>query len=148
MSNIYIIILSAWLFLVTIGVLYLVFFLRNLFPYKQRGIKHAIDEVFGRQEKNNSLLSDIQKELDEEKKRGIKKLSRYGFVRFNPFERVGGEQSYCFALMDDGGAGVVMTFLFTREGMRVYMKQVENGKGKESELSQEEKKAVVKAGVM
>ncbi|PJE63289.1 hypothetical protein COU88_00310 [Candidatus Roizmanbacteria bacterium CG10_big_fil_rev_8_21_14_0_10_39_6] len=148
MSNIYITILGVWLFVVTVGVVYIVFILKNLFPYKQRGIKHAIDEVFGRQEKNKELLEGIQKELNEEKKKGVKKLSRYGFVRFNPFERLGGEQSYCFALMDEEGGGVIMTFLFTREGMRVYMKQVENGKGKESELSQEEKKAVVKAGFM
>jgi len=127
---------------------YLIFFLKNLFPHKQRGIKHALDEIFGRQEKNRAQFDHLQKELNEEKKRGVKKLARYGFVRFNPFERVGGEQSYCFALMDGAGDGVVMTFLFTREGMRVYMKQVEGGKGKESELSQEEKKAVVKAGVM
>lgn len=148
MSNIYITILGVWLFVITVGVIYIVFILRSLFPYKQRGIKHAIDEVFGRQEKNKELFEGIQKELKEEKKKGVKKLSRYGFVRFNPFERLGGEQSYCFALMDEEGGGVVMTFLFTREGMRVYMKQVENGRGKESELSQEEKKAVVKAGFM
>lgn len=148
MSNIYIIFLAAWLLIVTISMFYVIFFLRSLFPYKQRGIKHAIDEVFGQQEKNKKLFEQIQKELGEEKKKGAMKLSRYGFVRFNPFDRLGGEQSYCFALMDEKESGVVITFLFTREGMRVYMKEIEMGKGKESELSQEEKKAVVKAGVM
>ncbi len=68
-----------------------------------------------------------------------------GLVRFNPFERVGGEQSYSLALLDNKKTGVVVTFLYTHEGVRTYVKQVEGGRGKGVELSKEEENAIVQA---
>jgi hypothetical protein len=40
---------------------------------------------------------------------------------------------------------VVLTFLYTKEGVRCYVKEVEKGQGKGVDLSKEEKEAVDKA---
>lgn len=71
-----------------------------------------------------------------------KHLQRVGFVKFNPFERSGGEQSFVIALLDSNNSGIVETFMYTREGVRIYVKQVREGKSVEYELSDEEKEAI------
>jgi hypothetical protein len=63
-------------------------------------------------------------------------------IRFNPFSELGGDHSFCLALLDDRDTGVVLTGLHTRERTRFYMKDITNGKSS-LELSNEEKKALL-----
>jgi len=49
-------------------------------------------------------------------------LQRVGFLRFNPFRDTGGDQSFALALADEGGSGVVISSLHSREVTRVYAK--------------------------
>ena len=49
-------------------------------------------------------------------------LQRVGFLRFNPFRDTGGDQSFALALADEGGNGVVISSLHSREVTRVYAK--------------------------
>ncbi len=49
-------------------------------------------------------------------------LQRVGFLRFNPFRDTGGDQSFALVLADEGGNGVVMSSLHSREVTRVYAK--------------------------
>ncbi len=53
-------------------------------------------------------------------------LQHCGVVRFNPFLNTGGDQSFCIALADDNGNGVVITSLHARDGTRVYAKPLTN----------------------
>ena len=66
-------------------------------------------------------------------------------VRFNPFERSGGEQSFVLALLNNLNSGLVINFIYTREGLRTYIKKVKAGKGEKYELSEEEKEAIDKS---
>jgi hypothetical protein len=68
-------------------------------------------------------------------------LYKKGFVRYNPFGDVGGNQSFSLALIDGTGNGYVISSIHSREGTRVYAKTVEAG-GSEYNLSEEEKKAI------
>ena len=140
--------LFIWLVAITILLLYQFLSLRSLFKGRNRGIHEKIQEVFGSHEKMRAELQKQKQELTEEIERSSGHFSNVGIIRFNPFERIGGEQSYCIALLNTKGSGLVMTFLYTRDGVRVYCKDVEKGKGKEGDLSQEEKKAIVKAGIV
>lgn len=73
-------------------------------------------------------------------------LQRFGYVKFNPFnDRVGGDQSFVIALLDNKGNGFVKTFMYTRDGMRVYVKPVKDGKSEDYGLSDEEKEAIKNA---
>jgi len=49
-------------------------------------------------------------------------LQRVGFLRFNPFRDTGGDQSFALVLADEGGNGVVVSSLHSREVTRVYAK--------------------------
>ena len=103
-------------------------------------------------------LSEVLKELDEVKEK-LKQTSReltilkekskefiqrIGVIRFNPFQEVGGDQSFSIAIMDEKDNGVLLTSLYNRGGNRIYGKSLKNGQSLYP-LSDEEKKAIEEA---
>ena len=70
--------------------------------------------------------------------------TRIGFVRFNPFNDTGGDQSFCLALIDDHGSGYILSSIHARTGTRVYAKQIQAGHSSHN-LSDEESAALTKA---
>jgi hypothetical protein len=73
-------------------------------------------------------------------------LQKIGFVRYDPFEGRG-EQSFVIALLDKEDSGIVVNFIYTRDGLRVYTKKVKHGRADKYELSEEEKNAIEKSTV-
>jgi len=45
-------------------------------------------------------------------------------------------------LLNKKNCGLILNFIYTRDGLRVYTKAVKDGKGDKYQLSEEEKKAV------
>lgn len=68
-------------------------------------------------------------------------LTRVGMVRFNPFMDTGADLSFSMALLNQRANGVVLTGLWGRDEVRVYAKQIEDGKSAHV-LSQEERQAM------
>lgn len=62
-------------------------------------------------------------------------------LRFNPFEGIGGNQSFATALLDEEGNGVVFSSLYSREKVSVFAKPVKSF-ASEYELSAEERKVI------
>ena len=94
-----------------------------------------------------TLDKDIKKlaqNLEGFKKESENTFQKIGIVRFNPFEGIGGDQSFSIALLDAKNNGLVISSLYSKEGSRVFAKPVESGKSK-YQLSEEEKKALEKA---
>ena len=58
-------------------------------------------------------------------------------IRFNPFDDAGSNQSFAIAMLNDEGDGIIMSSLYARERMSVFVKPISKGKS-EFELSQEE----------
>ena len=114
-----------------------------------RSKKGSIDEILDVLLEKDTDLSKKTEELGRELKSIVNNLrfkyQKLGFVRFNPFERIGGEQSFVVALLDGENNGILLNFLYTREGIRVYPKRLEKGKSLEHELSPEEEEAIKKA---
>ncbi|HAP37815.1 hypothetical protein A2410_03580 [Candidatus Shapirobacteria bacterium RIFOXYC1_FULL_38_24] len=96
---------------------------------------------------NNSShdFSEIQKNLDQLTSQTKNSVSNIGLVRFNPFDDMGGDQSFALALLDQHKSGVIITSLHTRENTRIFAKPVKNGEGQSISLSKDEKLAIVKA---
>ncbi|MEK7495643.1 MAG: DUF4446 family protein [Patescibacteria group bacterium] len=111
--------------------------------------KHKIDEILDEllmiDKKTSQELEIVKKELREEIKVSSLHIQKVGLVRFNPFERSGGEKSFVITFLNYENSGIVINFIHTREGLRVYSKKVKNGKSEEFELSEEEKKAIEKS---
>lgn len=68
-------------------------------------------------------------------------LHKIGFVRYNPFGDVGGNQSFSLCLLDSSESGFVISSIHSRDGTRVYSKTVQRGQS-EYNLSDEERKAI------
>jgi len=86
-------------------------------------------------------LSTNVERMEGRLKRGLQRL---GLVRFNAFEGLGGEQSFAIALLDDEGAGFVLSSLQGRGESRLYAKPVEKWDSTYN-LSVEEKQAIGRA---
>lgn len=104
----------------------------------------VLENVLAQVAKNAEDITGLKKEIAN-----IRELDRYhvqkiGVVRFNPFKETGGDHSFSIAFLDETDTGVVFTGIHTRERTRIYTKAIKCGKG-EFELSEEEKKALVKA---
>lgn len=107
-------------------------------------IKKVLGKILDRSEENSKNIDGVVKRLytiEENDKRHIQKI---GLVRFNPFSELGGDHSFCLAILDNRDTGVVITGLHTRDRTRIYMKDVYKGKSG-FELSAEEKKAIASA---
>jgi hypothetical protein len=71
-------------------------------------------------------------------------LQRVGFLRFNPFRDTGGDQSFALALTDEGGNGVVISSLHSREVTRVYAKPLAAWETS-YQLTEEEQQVILRA---
>lgn len=146
LNDILLIILFGWMIVLS----YLVFRTRaHYFNLISKTKKKNIDEIL-------DLLIEKDKILDEEIEKIKKALAEFldkekthyqkvGFLRFNPFDRVGGEQSFILAILNNEDSGIVLNYLYTREGIRVYAKRVKQGKSEEYALSAEELEAIKKS---
>ncbi len=65
-------------------------------------------------------------------------------LRYNPFESIGGDQSFILTILDQNNSGVLVSSLHNRDITRVYAKPIKNGQGDNITLSKEEKLAIVK----
>jgi len=89
-------------------------------------------------------IENLSQEIERLKKENKFSVQKVGIIRFNPFQEVGGDQSFSVALLDANNDGFVITSLYTRTENRVYGKPIKAGKS-EYILSEEEKKAIEKA---
>jgi len=110
-------------------------------------IKDFKDILLKQKDRNNELEEKISeafskiKDLEDICKITIQKI---GVVRFNPFNDMGGNQSFIIAMLDGGNNGFVISSLFVNEGNRIYTKTVKSGKS-DYTLSKEELEAIDKA---
>ena len=110
-------------------------------------IKDFKDIFLSQKDKNDRLEKDLQeaflriKELEDIAKITIQKTA---VVRFNPFNELGGNQSFVIALLDAKNNGFVISSLFVKEGNRVYSKSIKAGKSDHA-LSNEEVEAINQA---
>jgi hypothetical protein len=98
----------------------------------------------GRINQHDRHLSELDMGLDGLDRTLQTAIQRVGLVRFNPFEDVGGDQSFAIALLDQHGNGLVLSSLHNRAETRVYAKPVQGGRS-EYTLSAEEQQALAQA---
>lgn len=115
----------------------------------KRTRKTNLDEILDVIIKNDEMFDQDIKGLEKavEKITGDMRFhyQKMGFMRFNPFDRVAGDQSFVISLLDGESNGLLLNFLYTRDGVRIYAKRVKNGTSAEYDLSTEEKEVIKKA---
>lgn len=94
------------------------------------------------------LILTKYRHLSPENKEGVQiseGIEKIKLVRFNPFDDVGGDQSFILVLLNKENSGILLTSLHHRSFTRIYAKSIKNGQGDNITLSKEEKSAILKA---
>ena len=100
-------------------------------------------------------LEQLLKEIDEARDRevvlakniknlaidNLKNIQKSSLLRYNPYQDVGGDQSFTLAMLNGVDTGIILTSLHTRAGTRVYSKVVVKGKS-DIQLSKEEEQVL------
>ena len=108
-------------------------------------LTEVLDKILGDLKLSSEQIDILVKRGEEQKKEGLTHIQKVGLIRFNPFEEVGGDQSFVLVLLNGENDGLVLTSLTSRTGTRWYAKKVSKGEGIEHELSKEEKEALRQA---
>ncbi len=89
-------------------------------------------------EREHTLVRGALAEVDI---RLRKKIDGVRIHRFNPFQGVGGNQSFASAFLDEEKNGVVISTLYSRERVSVFAKPIKKG-ASEFELTEEEQRVL------
>jgi hypothetical protein len=111
----------------------------------KENLMQVLQEHFSRIEGLEQTAEVIKKDIEGIKGEDLTHIQRVGLIRFNPFDEVGGNQSFALALLNDHGDGVVISSLHSRETTRLYGKPVKNFAESGFDFSDEEKQAVADA---
>ncbi len=137
--------ISIWLLVISL------FFYRfyNLFNKLTKGVaeddlKKVLEKILIQGELEKKEIEEIKRRVQFLEQDGQNHVQKIGLIRFNPFKELGGDHSFCLAILNGEDSGVVITGLHTRDRTRVYMKAIKNGKS-QLDLSAEEKKAIESA---
>ena len=84
------------------------------------------------------LLKQNVKDIDA---RLLKAIQKVGYIRFDAFPDVGGEQSFALAILDHNQNGVIITSLVGRSDCRTYCKPIAAGTCSR-QLTKEEVRAI------
>lgn len=68
-------------------------------------------------------------------------FQKIGIVKYDAFKQMGGQLSFCLALLDENNNGFIMNSVHSSEGCYSYTKEIRNGESDIS-LGAEEKKAL------
>ncbi|MBL7150842.1 DUF4446 family protein [Candidatus Microgenomates bacterium] len=138
--------LAVWL----LGVSF--FLYRNISHYnrllgkgEKKNLKEILEKLLKEIEASKKEIQALKTKTAEIEKDALFHIQKIGFLKFNPFKNIGGEQSFILSLLDKKGSGVLVTSLHDRETTRWYVKMVKNGKGVNYQLSKEEKEVIRKA---
>lgn len=131
-----------WNALLTAFLIWVILFFRKLSKKVGKGnLIKVLDKVLDLQDKAGKDIKSLEKEIEEIWKESEDCVQKKALVRFNPFNEVGGDQSFSLVMLDKKDAGFVFTGLHSRERTRIYVKNIKEGKSK-IDLSKEEKKAL------
>lgn len=80
----------------------------------------ALDKVDSKQAENASALKHLQKLYD-------RSLTKYGIVKYDAFEDVGGKMSFALAMLDKESNGFVLNAIHSRDNCYLYIKEIVKG---------------------
>lgn len=111
---------------------------------KAENLQNVLAEIQNEMRQRAEKEKEIDSFLGNVEKRLGRSVQYVGVVRFNPYEGVGGDQSFSIAVLDERKNGFMLTGLYGREQSRIYAKPIAGG-ASQYQLSEEEKEAIEKA---
>lgn len=113
-----------------------------MFSFNKKGKPiENIEEASKRIKDLELKIEELYSEVGKIKKENEKNIQKFGLLRYNPFNELGGDQSFSLALLDKNNNGVMVSSIFSQEKSRVFGKEIVNGKSKH-QLSNEEEEII------
>ncbi len=138
--------IAIWLALLSFFLVKTIFDWRKLTKSgKNVNFSQIIDSLAREQDLHNQQVGKIAQALSHLEQKSKANFQKMALLRFNPFEDTGGDQSFAIALLDGDNNGIVVSSLHSRNGTRVYAKEVKAGKSTVHQFSKEENEVVGKA---
>jgi len=134
-----------WLFILTIWFIKINRHYKKLVNISPGSLQQVLEKILNQLDIDAEQIKLIEKKYQELAGEQRQAISHFSLVRFNPFDEVGGKQSFTIALLDKNNTGIVLTAFHNRDATRIYAKKIEEGKTPESGLSEEEKLAIKQA---
>ena len=110
-----------------------------------QSLNQILDQIITKQDLEAKQISQIQAAIEKQKDVQKSNFQRFSFMRYNPFEDTGGDQSFALAILDGKNNGIVISSLHSRNGTRVYAKEVTAAGPTTHQFSKEKKEVVKKA---
>lgn len=107
-------------------------------PHPSGDLMH---DLLRRVMRTETLLEAMEPRLAATETVAQKAVQKVGFLRFNPFQDTGGDNSFIIVMLDSENNGFIFSSLYMREGTRLYAKAVERG-GVKQPLSDEEQRVL------
>lgn len=96
-----------------------------------------VDDLKINQELQNKDIQVLKENI-------LKTYQKFGLVKYDAFNEMGGQLSFSLAMLDKKNNGFLLNTVHNREGSYTYVKEILEGKS-EINLSEEEEKALNKA---
>ncbi|MDD4409596.1 MAG: DUF4446 family protein [Candidatus Pacebacteria bacterium] len=103
----------------------------------------TIEEASDYIEKLEKRMSELEERLSQDEEKSNLFFEKFELIRYNPFNEVGGDQSFSLAFMNNEDDGFVFTSIYTKDGNRLYAKPIKKGSSS-YQLSEEEEDIVKK----
>lgn len=91
----------------------------------------SLEKTFARKFKEVERLSEINEakelEVNELKKTVEKTITKYGIIKYDAFDDVGGKLSFALALLDQKNTGFILNAIHSRDNCFFYIKEIVNG---------------------
>jgi len=111
---------------------------------KAEDLGEVIAQILRKQKDSEKDINKILEKIEKLESIAIRSIQKIGVIRFNPFEGVGGNQSFSLAILDQKDDGIVISSYHSKENTRIYAKPIKQGES-QFPLTEEEEKAIKKA---
>ncbi len=143
---IFLIILSVWNFYILLKIKEIKKVGKEIFSGKNgEDLEKIILRWIEQGQKNKNDIKELFDAYEKIYKITTKAVQKIGVIRYNPFGDIGGNQSFVIAFLDKDNSGVIISSLYTREGVRFFAKSISNNKCLDFPLTEEEKSAIKNA---
>ena len=79
-----------------------------------------VDRLSASNDDNYMKIQSLQKKMD-------KALTKYGIIKYDAFDDVGGKLSFALAMLDKNNTGFILNAIHSRDNCFFYIKEIVNG---------------------
>ena len=92
-----------------------------------QSMEKAFGQKFREIEKLMKISENQQHDIQELKRKQGKTLTRYGIVKYDAFDDVGGKLSFALAMLDRSNTGFILNAIHSRDNCFLYIKEIVKG---------------------